>query len=161
MKNTLELISQMISLGANKSHRYWQKAIVFWNSSNETSKPLTVILKKMAYKIYVRPLLKYSFSVWSPWQKKYIQQHEMIQHRAVRYVLNDYAYISNVTAMLSKLKLPTLETRRHMASLVMLYKIHNGHVCINLPSYIKASMRNNSQYPLQGSTPTSILFFFS
>ena len=104
-------------------------------------------IKKIAYKIYVWPLLEYSTAVWSPWQKKYIQQLEMIQHRAVRYVLNDYAYTSSIKAMLSKLKLPTLETRRNIASLVILYKIHNGHVCINLPSYIKPCMHNRLSIP--------------
>ena len=55
-------------------------------------------IKEISYKIYVWPLLEYSSSVWSPWKKKYIQQLEMIQHRAVRYVLNDYAYTRSVTA---------------------------------------------------------------
>ena len=116
-------------------------------------------IKEMAYKIYVRPLLEYSSSVWSPWQKNYIQQLEMIQQRAVRYVLNDYAYTSSVTAMQNKLKLPTLETRRNIASLVMLYKIHNDHVRVNLPSCIKPSMRNRLSIPFPRINTHKYFFF--
>ena len=99
-------------------------------------------IKETAYKTYVRPLLEYSSSVWDPWQKKYIHQLEMVQHRAVRYILNDYAFTSSVTEMLDKIGLPTLENRRKIASLVMLYKIHTGQVRISLPPYITSSLRN-------------------
>lgn len=104
-------------------------------------------IKETAYKTYVRPLLEYSSSVWSPWQQTYKHKLEMIQHRAVRYIYNDYSYESKISTMLSKLKLPTLETRRNIATLVMLYKIHKGLVRINLPPYIKPSRRNRLTIP--------------
>ena len=104
-------------------------------------------IKETAYKTYVRPLLEYSSSVWDPWQKKYIEKLEMVQHRAVRYILNDYARTSSVTLMLKKLSLPTLETRRKISSLVMLYKIQSGLVRIPLPSYIISTMRNRLSIP--------------
>ena len=66
----------------------------------------------------------------------------MVQHRAVRYILNDYAFTSSVTAMLKKLKLPTLENRRKISSLIMFFKIKTGQVRIPLPSYITPSLRN-------------------
>ena len=93
-------------------------------------------IKETAYKSYVRSLLEYSSSVWDPWQKKYINILEMVQHRAAWYIFNGYAYTSSVTAMLNKIGLPTLENRRKMSSLVMLYKIHTGLVRISLPPYI-------------------------
>ena len=104
-------------------------------------------IKETAYKTYVRPLLEYSSSVWDPWQKKYIEQLEMVQHRAVRYILNDYASTSSVTEMLKKLSLPTLKTRRKISSLVMLYKIQSGLVRIPLPPYITPTMRNRLSIP--------------
>ena len=104
-------------------------------------------IKETAYKTYVRPLLEYSSSVWDPWQKKYIHQLEMVQHRAVRYILNDYAFTSSITEMLDKISLPTLENRRKIASLVMLYKIHTGQVRISLPPYITPSLRNRFSIP--------------
>ena len=35
-------------------------------------------LKEITYKTYVRPLTEYAAPVWDPWQKKYIDQIEMI-----------------------------------------------------------------------------------
>ena len=104
-------------------------------------------IKETAYKTYVRPLLEYSSSVWDPWQKKYIKMLEMVQHRAVRYILNDYASTSSVTEMLKKIGLPTLENRRKISSLVMFYKIYTGQVRISLPSYITPSLRNRFSIP--------------
>ena len=104
-------------------------------------------IKETAYKTYVRPLLEYSASVWDPWQKKYIKMLEMVQHRAVRYILNDYASTSSVTEMLKKIELPTLENRRKISSLVMFYKIYTGQVRISLPSYITPSLRNRFSIP--------------
>ena len=59
----------------------------------------------------------------------------MVQHRAVRYIFNDYGTTSSVTAMLNKLSLPTLENRRKISSLVMFYKINTGLVRISLPTW--------------------------
>ena len=97
-------------------------------------------IKESAYKAYVRPLLEYSASVWDPWQNKFIEKIEMVQHRAVRYIF-DYKYTSSITSMLNKLKLPTLEKRRKISSLIMLHKIHHQQVRIGLPNYIKPSLR--------------------
>ena len=44
-------------------------------------------LKESAYKTYVRPLVEYAASVWDPWQDKYIDKIEMIQHRATGFSL--------------------------------------------------------------------------
>ena len=43
-------------------------------------------IKKTTFNTYVRPLLEYSETVWNPWQKKYTNQIEMVQHRALRYI---------------------------------------------------------------------------
>ena len=91
-------------------------------------------LKEIAYKTYVRPLTEYAASIWDPWQKKYIHQLEMILHRALRYIFNDYSYTSSVSSMLSELNLPTLGKRKKTSSLVMLYKIHHNLVKIPLPA---------------------------
>ena len=66
-------------------------------------------MKESAFKTYVRPLLEYPASIWDPWQNKYINQIEMVQHRAVRYIFNDYQHRGSITSMLNKLSLPTLE----------------------------------------------------
>ena len=68
-------------------------------------------IKETAYKTYDRPLLEYLATVWDPWQTKYINQIEMEQHRAVRYIFNDYNFTSSVSSKLNQLALPTLEKR--------------------------------------------------
>ena len=62
-----------------------------------------VRLKESAYKTYARPSVEYAASVWDPWQNKYIEKIEMIQHRAVRYISNDFSHTSSIGNMLSKL----------------------------------------------------------
>ena len=104
-------------------------------------------IKETAYKTYVRPLLEYSATVWDPWQKKYINQIEMVQHRAVRYIFNDYNFTSSVSSMLNQLALPTLEKRRKIDSLSMFYKINHGLVRIKFPDYIKPTLRNRFSIP--------------
>ena len=116
-------------------------------------------IKETAYKTYVRPLLEYSSSVWDPWQKKYIKSLEMVQHRAVRYMFNDYGTTSSVTAMLNKLSLPTLENRRKISSLVMFYKINTGLVRISLPPYITPSLRNRFTIPFSRINAHKYSFF--
>ena len=99
-------------------------------------------LKETAYKTYVRPLVEYVAAVWDPWQKKYIDKIEMIQHRAIRYIFNDYSSTSSVTNMLSKLNLPTLVKRRQISSLTMFYKIKHKLINIKFPSYIQPTLRS-------------------
>ena len=56
----------------------------------------------------------------------------MIQHRAIRYIFDDYSPSSSVSNMLSKLNLPTLQKRRQISSLTMFYKIkHNLNLNLN------------------------------
>ena len=104
-------------------------------------------LKESAFKTYVRPLVEYAASVWDPWQKKYINKIEMIQHRAIRYIFNDYSFTSSVSNMLSKLNLPTLEKRRQISSLTMFYKIKHHLVNIPFPGNIQPSMRSRYTFP--------------
>ena len=71
----------------------------------------------------------------------------MVQHRAVRYIFNDYNFTSSVSSMLNQLALPTLEKRRKIASLSMFYKINHGLVRIKFPYYIKPTLRNRFSIP--------------
>ena len=135
----------MTYLGANISTRLLPKETIKFIKRNIQTHNTKI--KETAYKTYVRPLLEYSSSVWDPWQKKYIEQLEMVQHRAARYIMNDYAHTSSVTEMLKNLGLPTLQTRRKISSLVMLFKIQSGQVRITLPPNITPSIRNRLSIP--------------
>ena len=61
-------------------------------------------IQRQAYKALVRPTVEYSATVWDPYVAKNIQQVEMIQRRAARWVLGRYDRLDSVTDMLSSLK---------------------------------------------------------
>ena len=93
--------------------------------------------------------LEYSSSVWSPYTQQNINQIEMIQHRAARWVSHDYSSYSSVTSMISQLGWRSLQDRRSDARLTMFYKIVNGLVAIPMPSYVKSPVRlSRHMHPL-------------
>ena len=57
-------------------------------------------IKSCAYKTLVRPTLEYCNTVWDPHTAKAALQLEIVQHRAARWVKNDYIQQCSVTQML-------------------------------------------------------------
>ena len=92
----------------------------------------------MAYKTLVRPLLKYSSSVWSPYIKSNIASLEMVQRRAARWTLTKYSPYASVTQMLKSLAWRSLEQRRSDSRL---YNIIYVLVAIAMPSYVVHQLR--------------------
>ncbi|KAK7093701.1 uncharacterized protein [Littorina saxatilis] len=85
-------------------------------------------VKEQAYKAFVRPILEYASSVWDPHTQKNIDKLEAVQRRAARFVCNRYHNTSSVSRMLDSLGWQSLEERRKLARLSMLYKITNSIV---------------------------------
>ena len=81
----------------------------------------------------VRPILEYACTVWSPYTKKDIQILEAVQRSAARFVNNQFC---SVTAMMQDLEWPTLEERRWVTKVTMLFKILNDIVCIPADQYL-------------------------
>ena len=54
-------------------------------------------IKTNAYLTLVRPLLEYSSSVWDPYTHVLINKIEQVQHRAARFIVNDYSRHSSIT----------------------------------------------------------------
>ena len=116
-------------------------------------------VKETAYKTYVRPQLEYCSTVWHPWQKYLIYKIEQVQRSAARYVCNDYNYTSSVSQMLNNLKWQTLEQRRNISNVVLLYKIQNNLVWVDhhhltptrnlnyLVPYSRTQYHSNSFFP--------------
>ena len=86
--------------------------------------------KAKAYKTYVRPIVEYASSVWSPAIDSHINQLEKVQRRAARFVCSDYTRQSSVSEMISSLGWDTLQQRRDNARTTMLYKIKHNIVDI-------------------------------
>ena len=96
-------------------------------------------VKSQAYRMYIRPILEYSSTVWAPHTKRSgIDKLEAVQKRAAscRYVMNDYSYNSSVSSMIRSLKWNSLSTRRNISRLIIFYKILHQTVDVTLPDYI-------------------------
>lgn len=82
-----------------------------------------------AFKIYVRPILKYASTIWSPHLKRDIANTEKVQKYFSRRALGspDLSY----TERLIVLGIDFLEMWRLHVDLILCYKILHGHVDIN------------------------------
>ena len=70
-----------------------------------------------------------------------IDNIEMVQRRAVRWVTNDYSPYNSVSNMLSNLGWRSLENRCYDARLITFYKIVHVLVAIPIPSYFEQPKR--------------------
>jgi len=87
-------------------------------------------VKSACFITYVRPILEYASTVWSPHQVGDTNRIEMVQRRAARFVCNNFHRTASVTAMLNQLNWPTLQHRRNQAKLHMFYKIINDLISV-------------------------------
>ena len=87
-------------------------------------------IKEYLYKQLLLPSIEYCSAIWDPYHQTDIKKIEMVQHRAVRFVLNKPWHKSHnhdsVTEMLTNLGWPKLEERRKIARLTLLFKIMRG-----------------------------------
>ena len=83
-------------------------------------------VKNQAYTTLIRPRLEYCSSVWDPHTHKHVKDIEGIQRRAARFVNGCYVRTpGTVTKLLKELECSTLQQRRQMSRLTMMYKIVN------------------------------------
>jgi hypothetical protein len=92
----------------------------------------------MAYKSLGRSNLEYCWTIWSPHTKKQKSEIEKVQRRAARYTTGKFHNTSSVTSMLDHLEWNSLETRRNIAKVTILYTITNNLVAINSDFYISS-----------------------
>ena len=106
--------------------------------------------KEMAYKTLVRPLVEYGASAWDPGNLGKIRQVEKVQRKGARFVMGDWRQTSSVTSMLEALKWQSLQERRLVRRLTLLYQAHHGLFAINIPVYIQRAQRTSTRrHPIQ------------
>ena len=93
-------------------------------------------VKETAYTTIVRPKLEYACEAWDPHLQKDIASLERVQRKAARFCSNNYHPTASVTEMLSELGWSTLELRRTMSRLVLLYKMSRGQIDIDTDAYL-------------------------
>ena len=112
------------------------------------SKNIRVLLK--LYKTYVRPKLEHNTPVWSPYLSKNINAIENVQRRFVKIICRKCnIHCLSYAERLSKLNLPSLQSRRIRFDLITLFKIVNNLSDLSFDSFfvIKTytySLRNRS-----------------
>lgn len=82
-------------------------------------------IKTACYNTLVRPIVEYASCVWDPHTSKAISKAESVQRSAARYVMNNYSRRSSVTSMINELQWKTLQHRRAVSKVAMMYRITN------------------------------------
>ena len=104
-------------------------------------------IKQQAYTAIVRPILEYSCTAWDPYYQKHISALESVQRKAARFVKENYQRKASVTQMLQELNWASLEDRRTVARLTMLYKINSDELPITIPKKFIPVTRNQRPSP--------------
>jgi hypothetical protein len=116
-------------------------------------------VKTRCYNTFVRPVVEYASSVWDPTTKKNIAKIESVQRSAARYVMNNYSRESSVTTMLNSLGWESLQHRRAISKVSMMYRIVNHLIDIPdsqlIPSH--TTTRGHSQRFFLPRTRTALL----
>ena len=107
-----------------------------------------------AFKIYVRPILEYASTTWSPSYISQITQIESIQRHFTK-IINGCQHLS-YPDRLTFLKLESLEHRRLIADLIMCFNIIRGHSCIDSSTFFTHTHYKASRgHPFRLSIPLS------
>ena len=87
-------------------------------------------IRATTYKSMVRPTMEYASTSWDPYKTEDVNCLDKVQRRAARYACNNYTEQTPgcVTAMVSSLGWESLQDRRKMHRLTMLYKIRHNSV---------------------------------
>ena len=91
----------------------------------------------------VRPKLKYCSSIWDTFHQKYKNTFKSVQHRAEKFVFKDFRRHRNDSDMLRDINWKTLEDRRTISRLILLYKSVNNNVATNTDEHYTNHEKEN------------------
>ena len=104
------------------------------------SRNTNILIK--AFVTYVRPLLEYASSVWSPSYLYLITHIESVQKSFTKRL--PFCKPLSYAERLTNLKLQSLEHRRLIFDLVLVFKIVHGYSCLNFADFFSFSNTNRS-----------------
>ena len=107
-------------------------------------------IKSIAYTTLVRPILEYASASWDPHCLKHIKTLERIQRQAARFCTQNYSREpGTVTQLLKDLQWDTLQTRRKIKRLSIIYKMEHNLIDIPLDHYIQHNTRPSRKHDSQ------------
>ena len=122
----------------------------------------TAVLRKL-YESLIRPNLAYCCIVWDPFTKGSIEHLEKTQKLAAKICLKKWNL--SYTTMLRELNLPTLQSRRHIMKLCVVYAILNDSMYFPSGIFVyrnsSISTRTNTPLCLQPVHCSTKYFMFS
>ena len=102
-------------------------------------------VKRTAYLSLCRPIIEYAGEVWDPHTKKLIDQLEMVQRRAVRFIYNIKG-VASITSYREKLCLDTLEDRRRNARISLLHHLLESGLHSSLAAHFDRLVHQNHSH---------------
>ena len=122
-------------------------------------------VKETAYTVMVRPKLEYACAAWDPHFKKDTTALERVQRKAARFCVKNYHPTASVSNMLNGLGWTTLELRRTMSRLTILYKMSRGLIDIDVNNYLRPHTelrtRGSHNYKYRLDKATKDVYFYS
>lgn len=122
-------------------------------------------VKSAAYTTMVRPGIEYTSTVWDPHLVRDAHNLEQVQRRAARFVHRNYRERTPgcVTSMVQSLGWESLQHRRYINRITMLFKIQHGIVDIS-PDFVQPNdqrTRGSQRLPqLQATNDTYKYLFY-
>ena len=113
--------------------------------------------KAATYIALVRPTIEYCSSVWDPATKELVHKVGKIQHRAARFVCNDYQQQTSAPGLIHSLNWDMLSTRRKIARVCVLHKAIGGHLAIPVLDCLRPATRSTRLSNPNSFIPISIL----
>ena len=101
-----------------------------------TLSPCSKEVKPRAYAALARPQLEYASEAWNPHTVTTINSLEQVQKAAARLVAFDYKRSTSSSYLVSMLGWDMLHNRRFLDQCSLFFKIHNGLVCLKMPSIV-------------------------